>query len=38
MTKQKINCPPEMTEREYCMLLGYYRIWDAGKKRFVYEK
>lgn len=35
--KKKINCPPELTEREFCESLGYTRIWDCGKIKWVYK-
>jgi len=35
MKKSNINCPVGLTEREYTLQLGYERIWDCGKKRFV---
>ena len=34
-TKKKIGCPEGLTEYEYMKELGYDRIWDCGKKRFV---
>lgn len=35
MKKSNINCPDDMTEKQYCKQLGYSRIWDCGKKRWV---
>lgn len=35
--KKKIGCPPDITEHEFCKTLGRYRLWDCGKKRFVYK-
>lgn len=35
MKKSKINCPEDKTEVEYCLELGYARIWDCGKKRWI---
>jgi transposase-like protein len=37
MTKKKLNCPPEKTEKEYCLELGWNRVWDCGKIRWVWE-
>ena len=34
--KKLIGCPKDMTEHEFCKSLGRYRLWDCGKKRFVY--
>lgn len=36
MQKNKINCPSDMTEADYCKQLGYYRIWDCGKVKWSY--
>lgn len=36
--KSNINCPKDMTEKEYCLSIGRYRLWDCGKKRWVYLK
>ncbi len=30
--KKKTGCPDGMTEREWCIERGLYRIWDCGKK------
>jgi hypothetical protein len=35
--KSKIGCPKDMTEHEYCMQMGLYRIWDCGKIRWIYD-
>ena len=35
--KKVINCPLNMTEREYMLQQGYNRIWDCGKKRWEYN-
>lgn len=35
--KSNNNCPKELTEREWCIYLGLARIWDCGKKRWVYK-
>lgn len=37
MQKSHINCPPNMTENEYCLSLGLYRIWDCGKKKWIWN-
>ena len=37
MTKKNMKCPPDMTEREYALSLGWNRVWDCGKIRWVYE-
>lgn len=35
MQKKHSGCPVDMTEKEYCRnVLGLYRIWDCGKKRW----
>lgn len=38
MTKSKIKCPQSLTEKEYCEQLGYARIWDCGKKRWILKR
>jgi len=35
--KNKNGCPINTTEREWCLELGLARIWDCGKKRWIYE-
>lgn len=35
--KRATNCPPGITEREWAMQRNLYRIWDAGKKTWVYN-
>lgn len=35
--KKRIDCPPNQTEREYNYNLGYYRLWDCGKTRWLWE-
>jgi len=35
--KSSVNCPSGMTEREYCIERGLYRVWDCGKKKWVYD-
>jgi GNAT superfamily N-acetyltransferase len=37
MMKSKTGCPSNITEKEWCLQHGYARIWDCGKKRFVYN-
>lgn len=34
--KKKIGCPIEMTERDFCFNKKLYRIWDSGKKLWIY--
>lgn len=38
MKKKDIQCPSGMTEKEYLNSIGYSRIWDCGKKRWVYNQ
>lgn len=35
--KKKINCSSNKTEGEFMKEKGYSRIWDCGKKRWVYD-
>lgn len=35
--KNSTNCPKELTEREWAIQNGLTRIWDCGKKKWVYE-
>lgn len=35
--KSSTNCPENLTEREWCIQRNLYRIWDCGKKKWVYE-
>jgi len=35
--KKKTGCPDGMTEREWCIERGLYRIWDCGKKKWEIE-
>jgi hypothetical protein len=35
--KKYIDCPLDKTEREHMIELGYARIWDCGKKRWLFE-
>lgn len=37
MRKKKIGCPIDKTEKEFMLEQGYSRIWDCGKKRFIYN-
>ena len=32
--KDATDCPSHLTEREWCLQRGLYRIWDCGKKRW----
>lgn len=34
-TKSAIKCPSDKTESEYMIELGYTRIWDCGKKKWI---
>jgi len=36
MQKKKIGCPENMTEKEFCLSKGLYRIYDCGKKKWVW--
>lgn len=36
--KNKVGCPDNMTEKEFCESRGLFRLWDCGKKRFVHSK
>lgn len=39
MQKKKTGCPPDVTERDWCLQeYGLHRIWDCGKKRWVYHR
>ena len=35
--KNKTKCPTELTEVEWAHQRGFYRIWDCGKKVWVFE-
>ncbi|RDJ35314.1 MAG: hypothetical protein DWQ19_10900 [Crenarchaeota archaeon] len=35
--KKNTNCPSGMTEKEWALERGLVRIWDCGKKRWVYN-
>jgi hypothetical protein len=37
MQKKHTNCPPDMTEKAWAILNGLGRIYDCGKKRWVYN-
>jgi transposase-like protein len=37
MMKSNTGCPPEMTEREWCLSQGWYRVYDCGKIKWVHE-
>lgn len=34
MKKSNTKCPSHITEKDFCISLGYYRMWDCGKKRW----
>lgn len=34
--KKKTNCPPEITEVEWAKSQGLWRMWDCGKKKWVF--
>jgi hypothetical protein len=36
-SKKRTNCPEDKTEKEWCLERGLARIWDCGKKRWVFE-
>ena len=38
MKKSNINCPKEKTEKLFLIEKGYYRIWDCGKKTWLYKR
>jgi len=35
--KKKINCPKEITEEQWQLERGLAKMWDCGKKRWVYD-
>lgn len=37
MQKSNTGCPKEITERDWCYQRGFYRIWNSGKKRWIYN-
>ncbi len=34
--KKATNCPQGMTERDWCIERGLFRVWDCGKKVWIY--
>jgi hypothetical protein len=36
--KGNTNCPKGLTEKEWCIQRGLYRIWDCGKIRWTWKK
>lgn len=36
MKKSNIGCPKHITEKNWCLNNGYVRIWDCGKKRWIF--
>ena len=36
-SKKRTSCPAGKTEKEWCLERGLSRIWDCGKKRWVFE-
>lgn len=36
--KGNVNCPDDMTEKEWCYKRGLYRIWDCGKIRWIWKQ
>jgi hypothetical protein len=37
MRKSKTNCPVNKTEKAHLLEMGYSRIWDCGKIRWIYK-
>lgn len=37
MTKKIMGCPKEITERDFAATLGWFRVWDCGKKSWIYS-
>lgn len=35
---KRYGLPPTMTEKEMCLRLGYYRIWNCGLLKYVWRK
>lgn len=35
--KSNTGCPPEITEQQWALDLGWHRIWDCGKKRWILQ-
>lgn len=38
MKKANIGCPVDISERDWCWELGFYRVWDCGKKRWKWKR
>lgn len=38
MKKSLTGCPSDVTECDWCWELGYYRVWDCGKTRWLWSK
>lgn len=36
--KSAVDCPAGITERDFAASKGLYRIWDCGKKRWLYQR
>lgn len=34
MQKNAIGCPKDITEKDFCQKLNWFRVWDCGKKRW----
>lgn len=37
MKKSRTGCPPDQTEKDWCWVHGWYRIWDCGKRVWVWD-
>lgn len=35
--KKKTGCPEDMTEREWCIQNNLYRVWNCGKKKWIFN-
>lgn len=35
--KSATGCPKEVTERDWCIEHGLYRLWDCGKRKWIYK-
>lgn len=35
---KKYNCPPDITEKEFCRQIGFLRIYDCGNMKYVWKK
>lgn len=35
--KKKVGCPEGITEREWCMKRGLYRVWNCGRKKWIFK-